>query len=115
MASRQLKPLELRQQAADIQHVQGILYPRLRYGKRRCNILATINDQRATTLRGSGLWHLEMFQEGHCLTDMEVKMSTFLTALAAGAGFVAGMMVVYILIIAVGTIAVWFTLNKKEG
>ena len=42
-------------------------------------------------------------------------MSTFLTALAAGAGFVAGMMIVYILIIAVGTIAVWFTLNKKEG
>ena len=63
---------------------------------------------------GSGLRHLEMFQEGHCLTDMEVNMSTFLTALAAGAGFIAGVMIVYLLIITVGAIAVMFML-KKEG
>lgn len=41
-------------------------------------------------------------------------MSTFLTALAAGAGFIAGVMIVYLLIITVGAIAVMFML-KKEG
>lgn len=42
-------------------------------------------------------------------------MSTFLTALAVGAGFMAGVMIVYAILIVIGILIAFFKLNKKEG